>query len=265
MSGSETNGERPTDYERAICYYALPRVVNPITFGIVIAYAVCVFEASAALIYGLVVRSPEWIAGGAWALAGIMIFGITVFMGRAFLNELRQRRMLAAARGVPNAPCDIPEVPDPFGEHALFRHPDAGRGGFLESLEGDSALRYPLERMTGPEGWRLSSPEGAEICNVVLLSRASSFMLSMGVPSRLLVRQGETPVAHITRRFSFTRIEVEICIDDSTGGVYRVRDQAILLDRKVVGRLYELRRSLYLDIERAHAHPAILGFFATLN
>jgi len=42
-----------SDYERAVCYYTLPRVTSRVTLALVIAYAVCVFEALGALCIGV--------------------------------------------------------------------------------------------------------------------------------------------------------------------------------------------------------------------
>lgn len=265
MTQNGPSGDRLTDYERAICYYALPKVINPITLGIIVAYAVCVFEALAALTFGLVARRVPWIEGGAWALAAILVFGIVVFMGRAFLNELRQRRLLAAARGVPDALSGIRDVPDPFIDHVLLRHPAGARGLHFDCTGGDTATRYHIDVAPGGAWWTIQTPEGEEVCRVKVVSGPPSFMISMGVPSRLTVYKGEEIIAEIVRRFSFSSLVVDISCLKPSATKYLVRGQTVFREDVMVGRIYELRRSVYLDIKRDALHEALLGFFATLS
>ena len=68
-----------------------------------------VFEASAAVIYGLLWDNPAFAKGGAAALGAIVVFGVVVFTARALLNEVRMRRALAVAQAVPNAIAAIPD------------------------------------------------------------------------------------------------------------------------------------------------------------
>ena len=113
MALVEPPPERLSDYERAICYYTLPRISYPVTFGLIVAYAVCLLEAFAAVIYGLLWDHAAFAKGGAAALGAIVVFGVVVFTARALLNEIRMRRALAVARGVPDAVADIKDIPSP--------------------------------------------------------------------------------------------------------------------------------------------------------
>lgn len=265
MAQAGPSEDRLTDYERAICYYALPKIINPITLGVIVAYAVCVFEAVAALTFGLVTQRLPWIEGGAWALAGIMVFGIVVFMGRAFLNELRERRLLAAARGVPNALREIRDVPDPFADHVLLRHPAGARGLHFDCTGGDFADRYRIEGAPDRSGWSVQGPDGEELCRVKVLGGPPSFMISMGVPSRLTVYNGDEVIAEIVRRFSFSSLVVDISCLKPVPVRYVVRGQTVFREGVVSGRIYELRHSVYLDIKRDALHVGLFGFFATLS
>lgn len=265
MSQNGPRGDRLTDYERAICYYALPKIINPITLGIIVAYAVCVFEALAALTYGLLTRRAPWIEGGAWALAAILVFGIVVFMGRAFLNELRQRRLLAAARGVPNALREIGDVRDPFADHVLLQHPAGARGIQFDCTGGDMAAHYHIDGARNRTWWMVRTPEGEEVCRVKVAGGPPSFMISMGAPSRLTVYKGDEIIAEIVRRFSFSSLVVDISCAKPVALKYQVRGQTVFREGVMVGRIYELRRAVYLDIKREALHEALLGFFATLS
>ncbi|HNR30156.1 MAG TPA: hypothetical protein PKI11_04655 [Candidatus Hydrogenedentes bacterium] len=265
MSPADGKDDHLTDYERAICYYALPRVVSPITLGIIVAYAVCVVEALAALAYGLIAGHPAWVEGGAWALAGIMVLGIVVFMGRALLNEVRQRRLLAAARGVPDALDEIHGLPDPFAGRVLLKHPRSARGVLLECHESENVTRYTLECEAGGRAWEIKTPDGAPVCRVVKLSGPPSFMLSVGIPRRLRVHRGDAVIADIVQRFSFSAPVVEIHCQDQPGRVYRIRGQSVFDGDSLAGRIYELRGSVYLDVRRDALHDGLLAFFATLG
>ncbi len=265
MTGVDAKDDHLSDYERAICYYALPRMVNPITLGIIVAYAVCVCEALAALVYGVLSQNPVWVEWGAWALAGIMVLGIVVFMGRAFLNDLRQRRLLAAARGVPDAMGDLRDMPDPFAGHLLLKHPRSARGVLLECHAGEAVTRYTLEQTPGARSWDITATDGTSVCRVVTVSGPPSFMLSVGIPRRLRVYRGEAPIAEIVQRFSFSAPQVEIRCQDPPGREYHIRGQSVFAGAGMVGRIYELRGSVYLDIRREALHDALLGFFATLG
>lgn len=265
MTAVESKDDHLTDYERAICYYALPRIVSPITLGVIVAYGVCVFEALAALIYGLLAQNAVWVEWGAWALAGTMILGIVVFMGRAFLNDLRQRKLLAAARGVPDALGDIRDVPDPFAGHLLLKHPRTARGVLLECHESEAVTRYTLEYRPGDRCWEIKTPDGEPVCRVVKVSGPPSFMLSIGIPRRLHVYRGDARIAEIVQRFSFSAPEVEIRCLEPPGRAYHIRGQSVFADTFMAGRTYELRGSIYLDIRREALHDALLGFFATLG
>lgn len=98
-----------------------------------------------------------------------------------------------------------------------------------------------------------------------VISGPPSFMISMGVPSRLTVYKGEDVIAEIVRRFSFSSLVVDISCLKPSPVCYLVRGQTVFREGVMIGRIYELRRSVYLDIKRNALHDALLGFFATLS
>ncbi len=79
MSKSTSSEDRLTAYERAVCYYSLPRQKHPVTFVLIVAYGVCFLEALGALIYGCVSGAEVWRRWGTITLVASIIFGIAAF------------------------------------------------------------------------------------------------------------------------------------------------------------------------------------------
>ena len=59
-----------TPYERAVCYYTLPKVIHPITLGLIWVYALCVIEAVGAFSYGVYTGDMDWTMAGFYSFAG---------------------------------------------------------------------------------------------------------------------------------------------------------------------------------------------------
>lgn len=252
-----------TDYERAICYYTLPKVVSPVTYGIVVAYSVCLFEAVGAVAIGTLLDSRVWIIAGYSALAGIIVFGLLVFMARALVNEVRQRKMLAVARGVPDAASAGAEAPDPFANHVLLKHPLDARGKLFVCTENDATIKYFVDSAPNRRWWKVKTPQDVEVCRLESLSKVGSFVLGGGLPRRLGVYAGEEEIAQIVRRFSFTVPYVEIRCRIPEPRLYIVRQEGIYLGDCLIGRIYSLRRSFYLDMDKYLFHDAVLAYFVT--
>lgn len=266
MQDQTPEQEHLTDFERAICYYALPKMVNPITLGVVVAYAVCLLEAAGALAYGLAAGHDTWTMAGTVSLAALVLFGLVVFTGRALVNEVRRRRLMAAARGVPDALRAVPDIPDPFANHVLLSHPTHHPRRHFECHEEGERTHILVDRAPGGAWWRLTTREGAEVCRVKVEQRAQSFALSMGGPGRLSVYKDDKPIALIRHRFSLAAPHVDIeSPPDHLPYTRHIHGDSILFEKRRVGRIYRLRGYLYLDIERAVFDEAILGYFATLT
>ena len=257
--------DRISQYERAICYYALPRMVNPVTLGLLMAYTLCVAEALAALAYGVWAENDPWAKAGAASFIGLVLFGIVVFTGRALINEVRQRRFLAAARGVPNAQTDLPDLPDPFAGHVLLCHPiDHPRRHF--DCEADNAsTRYHVDRAPARDAWEVSTEDGEEVCMVRVDKWAPSFALTQGSPWRMTITKQAQPVAKILHLFSLGPGLVELRMLNDPVPPCRVVGNSIVREHEQVGRLYRLRGNLYLDVRADVLNDALLGYFATLT
>ena len=253
-----------TPYERAVCYYTLPKVIQPVTLGLIWVYALCVIEAVGALGYGLYTGDMDWTTGGAYAFAGIVTFGLIAFFVRALTNEVRQRKALAEAR---NSPMLTPaeDVPDPFAEHLLLQHPAHTQGSLFECTNGDEVIQYIIEHRPHSREWIVRTPSGAELFVVQVLRGVRSFSFSMERPRLLGVfRQGKQ-VARIHRRGGFTDTRIEITSETLIPHAILVRNRGIYINNALRGRIYELRGNDYLDVHRESLNDALLGYFVTLT
>ncbi|MBI2423696.1 MAG: hypothetical protein HYV27_12775 [Candidatus Hydrogenedentes bacterium] len=267
MAQAEIRDDHLTDYERAICYYTLPKLNNPVTFGLIVAYAVCLFEALGVLVVGALRNNSTWIAAGLIATAAIVLFGIVVFLVRAFLTELRRRRALAEAQGVPDHSDSFQDfdLPDPFASHILLKHPASAPQHLFACTEDDATIRYFVESVPGENWWRIKSVQDTEVCRVRSLLGPRPFAFNSGRPRKLGVYLEDRELATIERPFGFALPSVEIVHRDPAIPRYAIRNSGIYVDDRLVGRLYELRNSYYLDVENAHFHPGVLAYYATLT
>lgn len=259
-----TGGPPISPYERAVCYYTLPKVTHPVTLGLIAIYAVCVLEAIAALAYGLYTSNMTWTTAGAYAFAGIVTFGVVAFFVRALLNEVRERKALAEAHRSPMlTPAE--DLPDPFAEHVLLRHPAQAESTLTECSEAGENVRFRIERAPARRAWHLRTPEGDEVLRVQVLRGVQSFSFSMNRPRRMAVFRGAIEIARIERHGGLGEIRVEINSECLAPRQIIVRNRGIYVGGALVGRLYTLRKQDYLDVHRDVLNDALLGYFATLS
>ena len=254
-----------SEYERAICYYTLPKVASPTTIGLIAAYLVCLIEAAAVLGYGLWTDRPVWTRVGTVALGAVIIFGVAAFFIRTLYHEVRQRKFLREARAVhPEAPPPS-EMPDPFADHLLLRRPRRLAGAAFECTDNEGNLIHRVE--TSARGaWRtVCAPDGRETLRVRVISRVPSVILASTMPGRLVVYQEGEEIAQAAPRFSLgdPTAEIRCCADP--GVEYLIRRRAIYRQGRLVGRIYYLRRYLYLDVKKTECHPALLAYFVAMN
>jgi hypothetical protein len=250
-----------TEYERAVCYYTLPKVINPITYGIIVAYTVCLVEAMLAWGVGELIDSRIWTRAGMFSFVGIVVLGIAVFTARALTNEIRQRKALAAAGSVIQKADPEEDIPDPFREHLLFRYPMDGKGEVYLCNEDNETLRYCIQKKSGKKEFHIISPEQKEVCRVENLGGFGSFLFDAWTGC-LKVYVGGDQVAKLDRRFSFTVPEVVINELSPEERQLNVSRQGIFYEHCLVGRMYTLRHAAYLDINKYYISEAILAYFA---
>lgn len=263
-----TSPERSlTEYERAVCYYSLPRLVSPVSYALIVAYAVCLFEGFAAMAVGLIIDSDAWLTLGAAATVTMVVFGLVVFTVRAFLNEYRRRRMLREARNAPKAAHDMAEdLPDPFAGHKLVQHPDATKGNFFEVTERGTSHAFIVEQGGRGSQWVVRDPEGGERFRVRSMSGLRSFSFGPNnLPAKLGVFKGTREVARINNRWGLLHPRTEIVPSDPDQPKLEVRADGIYRDDRLVGRIYYLRHAFYLDIEKDCFNDALMAYFITVS
>lgn len=256
--------QRLSEYERAICYYTFPKITHPVAFGLIVAYAVVVLEVAAILCYGLMTDNAAYTRVGSVAFAGVTVIGMVVFLGRALLNEIRMRKALAVARTVPDAISHVEDIPDPFQNHLLLRHPLHARGDLFPCTDNDGNIAYFVESAAGGPWWKIKDAQDKEVLRVRVEQGSASFTFGGNVPARLAVYDDAQELGRIRRRVSFTSPVITVeCKQPAT--TYTVQRGNIFREKNLVGRIYYLHKSLYLDIQKDAMHPAILGLFITMT
>ncbi len=263
MAKDPARGDHLTQYERAVCYYTLPRVTRPLTYGLIVAYTLCVAEALGAVLFGLLSGSRIWTVAGTACLVGMIIFGMVVFTVRTFLNDLRQRRVLAEARNVPD-PVDS-DLPDPFAGRLLLCHPRDDQGSYFTCTEEDTGTEYRVRQIPGRgrRAWTIETSGGETVCQVHLLGGPRSFYFGGSANGNLMVSRDDVELARVTTRgFSLTSDRTDVRLLKPQETFYRIQRRCIYHEDRLVGRIYFVRRSLYLDIELEHFNPGILAYYA---
>lgn len=264
MARIEMANERLSDYERAICYFSLPRISNPVSLVLVVIYGTFLVEAAAVLAWGVAADHPLLKKVGAVALGGVILVGIIAFLTRGLLHEIRRRRALAVAEDVPDTVAGVDEIPDPFENHLLLRHPLHRRGDLFPCTDQNGNLMYFVESAPSSSWWKIKDPQDNELLRVRAQGNGN-FSLSGPLPMLLDVYKGNDHVAQIHRRFTFTRPTVHVHCLVPQPKRYTVFEGGIYRDKKLVGRIYYLHHSLYLDMEEAEFDDAILALFVTMT
>lgn len=249
-----------TEYERAVCYYTLPRVLTPVSAGLIAAYAICFLEAVAALAYGVIRDDSTWTTWGTIGLAAIIVLGVVAFLARSFLNEVRKKRLLTTAEGIPDPTSGFDDLPDPFEGHVLLRCPQARADERVVEDNTGKAL-YRVERESRSRASVRDAATGEEAFSIELKRRGVSFTLHKGAAANAVVTKGGAPVAIVRERFSLMAPRVDIDLRPSKGPVYTVRGGSVHLGEVAVGRTYGLRQHTYLDIRVPHVNPGVLAYF----
>ncbi len=259
--------EHLTDYERVVCYYTVPRVTHPLTYPLIIAFTVCLFEAFGALAIGLWFDRPLWTTVGTIALAALVLFGIVVFMGRAFLSEVRRRRALEQARTAPDAPLRVvesgEEIPNPFAHHVLLCRPAAAPGQIYLCPLGLPARVYTAVE-TAPSGrsWVFTTPDAKEYCTVRAAGAVPSFTFGRAVARHLSVMRAGEAIGAIQHWAAIREPGALLHTVAPQPFDLNVHNGSIHRDGRLVGRIYELRGSCYLDVENDSCCEALVAFFA---
>lgn len=254
----ETVG-RLSDYERAVCYYALPRTTSPLTFGLVIAYGVVLLEAVLFLGWAVWQEQEGLLPWAVGSVVGVILLGVVAFLLRAIMNDVRQRRLLASAQHAPTVESER-QAPSLLSRHRLYTRPARGKTPFQIVDERD-ASGYTVERSRF--GYDLIPGDGGLPVHVDIRRRSRGFTLTRGKPSRLRVRRDEDTLAEVQSRPSLGAPRVAIqCLD--AGETIMAKGLALYREDRLVGRVYHLRSRAYLDVEEDACHEGVLAFFVAM-
>jgi hypothetical protein len=243
-----------SDYERVVCYYTLPKIISPITIGLLSAYALCVLEAVAALIYGIYIQDATWTNAGLYCFIGIIIFGMVAFTFRAWLNEWRRRVALAVASSAPRGEADT-DIPDPFENHVMLSRPSPNNKKSFTCLERSGGISHHVEIRRRNVHWRVKDTEYQSLFDVLVVHGKG----------QLRVYADKRHRASIERYMTLRASVANIYILDLPQRNYAITNGCIYDSGRLVGRIYRLRRRLYLDIEKAHLHDGLLAHFVSLR
>ena len=254
--------EHLSAYERAVCYYTLPKVISPITYGLVLVYAVCILESVGALVYGLTTDNEVWKVAGAAAFAAIVVFGMFTFTIRALLNDWRRRSMLATARTMPD-PDKFDDIPDPFADHLLLRRLKEPVTDIYACMTNEGVIAYYIEVRKGDNYWRVHTPQDEMLFEALVEHDVLRIGLFKTYPLRLSVFSEKKKMATIVCRNTLRTAVADIFELIPVEMKYLVRDGCIYYADRLVGRIYDIRDYFYLDIEQGHATSGILAYFMT--
>ncbi len=272
MTQSNQSMDHLSPYERAVCYYSLPHVISPLTYGIIIAYTVCVVEALVALVIGVLLDHKMWINVGVGALVALVVFGIVIFTARAFLNEFRQRRFLKEARNAMSADnlsadsgSDPDGIPDPFEAHRLFWCNCYHATQIFERSNTDEKVCYLVDNWKQSFRWKVMEAGGDDLFSIIGSGRPHSFLYGNGLPAQIDVLKDNKIIAHIRQRFNIKTPYTEILDTEKPDShiQYHIRRDGIYCDGALVGRIYNLKGNSYLDIHSDSFSCGILAYFVS--
>lgn len=262
---SNPSTEKLSEYERAIYYYTIPRVTRTVPVGVLVVYVFLNMQTIIAIAYGINTDKTEWVQGGGIVLGILVLGGVVTYLSREFIHELQERRANAIAKTMPDVDSQFDEIPDPFGEHILLRYPARQNAAEIAVTNNKGQNLYSAQFDAGGKSLRVTDHEDTEIFTATLERQVLSFSVETGSPSRIEVVAGDEPVAKVQRRSNFGPAHVDIECLGGDPQTYEFRGSGIYRDEELVGRIYEVRQYLYLDIQKAHFRDGILSFFVTLS
>lgn len=247
-----------SDYERAVCYFTLPRLIfhlNPILLFI---YFVSVIVAFLITFMGLIWANSYLSYGGTIALAIIILYGIIAITGRTLLNELRWRKYLAEAHGS-TSQVSL-DLPDPFEDHELYIVPLKDKQTTLyPCVNREGEILYFIEEKEKGRQWIVKDSLEKEVYTIRAKHVWFSIVFTSKAPLILKVYHNDKLVAQVKPRFSFFGSAYLVTLFEPKITAYWVLQSGIFLQRELVGRIYQVRKNLYLDVQKPHFNLGILS------
>ncbi|HOK09524.1 MAG TPA: hypothetical protein PLT82_04580 [Candidatus Hydrogenedens sp.] len=249
-----------SDYERAVCYFTLPRIVYRLNPILLLVYFIIVFVSFSVTCWGLILGNQQVLYIGTVSLVFITLFGIIFFTGRALLNELRWRKYLAEAHVAVQQ--NIVDLPDPFLNHNLYIIPgDVRKEGLFPCVNSEGEIYFFVEEKEKEKKWIIKDPLEKEICYILAKRSWFSITFTSTAPKILDVYKENKHIATIKPKFSFFGSAYVVTLFGNNSEPYWVLQSGIFLHDELVGRIYQVRRNLYLDIKKEHFNLGLLSFF----
>ncbi len=264
MTENDVQEERLSEYERAICYYTIPRVTRPLTYGLIIAYTGVLLATFLILAVGLNTEVPLWERWGTWAFGLTVVVGILGFVTLAIVNQVHERGALAQAESLPNVDSEFDDLPDPFEGHVLLRYPRHRAAEEVDIADNRGRTAYTVSRNRDGRHWEIFEPSGHSLVTVESPRSGGSFAFDLGVPRRLVVSRAGEETAVLRRRFNFGSSAVDISCSQPGAHDYVFRGGGFYRGEDLVGRIYFIRNYAYLDLRKTALNDGTLVLFAAM-
>jgi hypothetical protein len=253
--------EHLSDYERAVYYHTLPKVIIKIHLGVIGLFALALGLAGIATIYGLLNSNSKWTQPGLIGLAVLIVGGIIAFLYVALKNRVQMEKAQASAKGIPDADSQFDDIPDPFVDHIILSKPVHSESSF-SLFDNKGVEKYTVEVNSKDHSLTLEHIENHTIWTVNTIRQLLSFSFNPNAPSRISVLESGNELAWASLQFNFGAPKTMIRMQN--GNKLDVIENAIYHENELVGRIYEVRKRTYLDINKEYIGPGILGFFIAM-
>lgn len=254
-----------SDYERAICYFTLPRIsysVNPV---MVFFYALVLLVSFSLLLVGFIYENLLIANIGGFLSVTTAGLGIVVFVGRTVINEYKWGKYLKESTTLPN-PSGV-DLPDPFQDHILLCIPmDKRINNFFPCIDRNGEVFYFIEETEEDRKWTIKNSQDVEIGRMEGTPSLFSFVISYKKPLIINVYEGDNLSYVIKPKWSFSGVIFEISDQKKVKGEnIIISDTGIFVSKELVGRFYQLRRYYYLDVQKQFFNLALLAFLIYIS
>ncbi len=254
-------GDFITDYERAMCYFTLPKISYIISPGIVFLYALFLILSFSILFIGIAYNSPLIANMGGLSAIIVAVIVALILITRAIINEYRWRRCLEEANNIPQQLAS--ELPDPFQNNTLVCIPlEKRENALFPCVDRTGEILYFIDELIKNRKWVVKTPQDIEIARIEGKANLFSFVISYKLPLVLRIYENEKLSYIVEPKWSLFSVAFTVSDYKKTPTItYTISDSGIFLNKKLVGRFYQLRKCYYLDIQQEHFN---LGFLALL-
>ncbi|GEM_PF-1226733 len=254
-----------TDYERAMCYFTFPKISYIISPGVVFLYTLLIILSFSILFVGIAYDNLTIANLGGILAIIVAAGGVLVLVGRTVVYEYRWRKYLEGANNIPQQIAS--ELPDPFQNHTLICISVETRDSNLfPCIDRSGEVIFFVEEVEKDRKWIIKSPQDIEIAKIEGKSSLFTFVISYKLPLKLRVYEGENLSYLVKPKWSLFNINFIVSDYKQTPNVhYIILDTGIFLNKKLIGRFYQLRKFFYLDVEQPHFNLGLLALLIYLS